>query len=322
MFRGLSAAALICLAVATTAEAQRPDMPPQSIDGPDLDLLPVAQAAAIELPPGFELDQVAAVAIGPHEELFVLNRGVDALLEFGADGRLVRAFARGLFERAHGLYIDASGAFWIADVGAHTVVKLDTDGAVLLTLGTPGQAGEWAIGERTGSFDQPTDVAIGPDGSIFVTQGHNAGEPRVLKFDSSSGRLLRSWGGRGTAPWQFAVAHSVAVDADGQVYVADRENRRILVFDADGGFRKGWLYRGMACSLHLASDGYIYMVTGFDGQVVKLDRNGLVVGTAGRPGSGLGEFGEAHDIAVMDNGAVFVADVVNRRLQKFVPRLR
>jgi DNA-binding beta-propeller fold protein YncE len=285
---------------AAVAAAQRPDIPPQAIAGPALGVVAVEQAQAIELPADLELGQVASVAVDGRGHLFVLHRGPQALLEFDTEGRFVRGFGAGLFQRAHSLTIDADGNFWITDVAAHSVTKLDAEGRVLMTLAHP--------------FEEPTDVAVAPDGSLFVTQGHTRGEPKVLKF-GADGTLLTSWGGRGTLPWQLAVAHSIAIGDDGLVYVADRENRRIQVFDLDGEFVKGWVYKGMACSLTLAN-GRIYMTTGFDGQIVVLDMNGRVQSVTGRPGAGLGEYGEAHDIAVTPSGDLYIADVVNRRLQK------
>lgn len=300
---------------ASAALAQRPSIPPQAIAGPLLDVRAVEQSEALDLPAGMELDQVASVAFDSRGHLFVLHRGEQPLLEFEDDGTFVRAFGEGLFQRAHGLTLDPNGGFWVTDVAAHTVMRLDADGNVLMTLGTPGESGIWneANGDRV--FDQPNDVALGPDGSVFVSQGHSRGEPMVLRFDAN-GRLLRSWGGRGTHPWEFAVAHSIVIDDTGLLYVADRENRRIQVYDLDGNFIKGWVYRGMACSLTLGADGNLYMTTGFDGQIVKLDRDGRVLGVTGRPGEGLNEYGEAHDIAVAPSGDIYVADVVNRRLQK------
>jgi len=297
------------------APAQPPPIPPQAITGPVLAVRAVADSEALALPAGMELGQVASVAFGPGGHLFVLHRGEQPLLEFEADGTFIRAFGGGLFRRAHGLTLAADGSFWVTDVSAHTVMHLDRDGRVLVTLGTPGESGVWdeATGEHR--FDEPNDVAIGPDGSIFVSQGHSRGEPKILKFDRN-GRLLTSWGGRGTYPWEFAVAHSIVIDDAGLLYAADRENRRIQVYDLDGNFLKGWVYRGMACSLTLGADGNIYMTTGFDGQIVKLDRDGRILGVTGRPGNGQNEYGEAHDIAVSPSGDIYVADVVNRRLQK------
>lgn len=310
--------AIAAAAAASIAAAQRPSIPPQAIAGPPLALEALEPGKGIELPADLELGQVASAAFDARGHLYVLNRGEQSLLELDADGHFVRAFAEALFERAHSLTIDRAGHFWVTDVSGQTVVELDTDGGVLMTLGTRGEAGEWDEAADLHRFDEPTDVAIGPDGSIFVSQGHGRGEPRVLKFDAS-GRFVKSWGGRGSLPWQFAVAHSLAIDA-GLVYVADRENRRILVFDLEGEFVKGWLYRGMACSLTFGPDGRIFMTTGFDGQLVELDRDGHVLGVTGRPGEGTNEYGEAHDLAVGSDGSVWIADVVNRRLQKLVLR--
>jgi sugar lactone lactonase YvrE len=312
-------AACAALVADSAALAQRPDIPPQAIVAPDLGYVPIEPSAAVHVPDGFEFSQVAAVDFDTRGHLFVLNRGDEALLEFDASGNFVRSLGQVLFDRAHGLHIDDEGNFWVTDVGAHTVMKLNARGDVLMTLGTAGRSGIWDETAGSRLFDEPTDVAVAPNGDFFVTQGHGRGDPRVLKF-SPSGRFLTSWGGRGTHPWQFVVAHSIAIGADGLVYVADRENRRVLVFNLDGEFVKGWLYRGMACGLDLADDGSIFMATGFDGQIVKLAPDGVVLGVTGRPGERIGEYGEAHDLAVSPRGEIFVADVVNRRLQKLVER--
>lgn len=299
--------------------SQRPSIPPQAVPGPDLGYRPVAVDMAFEFPAGRGFDSVAAVDIDSQGHLFVLHRADEALMEFDQNGSFIRAFGEGLFSRSHGLRIDRDDNLWVTDVADHVVMKLDPDGDVLLTLGTRGEAGEWNEAAGLHLFNQPTDVAISSDGNIFVTQGHGPdAEPRVLKFDAD-GNFITSWGGRGILPWQFEVAHSLVIDDD-FVYVADRENRRIQVFDLDGNFVKGWLYPGMACGLYLSADGYLYMATGFDAQIVKLDLNGVVLGVTGQSGEGLGEYGEAHYLAVDSQENIYVADVVNRRVQKLIKR--
>ena len=120
---------------------------------------------------------------------------------------------------------------------AHVVMKLNRQGEILLTLGTEGEAGEW--NEATGShhFNQPNNLAIGRNGDVFVVQGHtpegDGGDPRVFKFDEN-GKFIKTWGGRGSEPGKFIAAHGIAIDAQGLLWVADRENQRIQIFDQDG----------------------------------------------------------------------------------------
>jgi DNA-binding beta-propeller fold protein YncE len=265
-----------------------------------------------------EFASVASVEIDDEGHIFVLHRADPPILEFDQDGNFIRAFGDGLFRRSHVLRIDDEGNFWATDFSDHIVMKLDRDGSVLMTLGTRGESGAWDEEAGTRLFNQPNDVAISSDGSIFVAQGHVPGaDPRILKFDSD-GSFVKSWGGRGALPWQFEVAHTIVIDDEDQVYVGDREGRRILVFDTDGNFLKGWVYQGMACALYLTDDGHIYMATGFDGQIVKLDMDGRVLGVTGQPGEGDNQYGEAHYLAVSADEEIYVADVLNRRVQKLV----
>jgi DNA-binding beta-propeller fold protein YncE len=204
-------------------------------------------------------------------------------------------------------------------VGGHVVVKLSREGETLLTLGTKGEAGTWDEGAGSHKLNQPNDVAIGPNGDVFVVQGHTpgpGGDARVLKFDRA-GRFIKSWGGKGGAPGQFQVAHGIDIDADGFVWVADRENQRVQVFTQDGAFVKELAYAGLPCDLDIGRNA-IHMVNGFAGQVVELDLDGQVRAALGRPGTGPGEFGEAHMLAVSPRDEIFVADSVNAALFKFV----
>jgi len=312
----------LVLWVSGPAAAQPPSNPalliPQT--APALDYAPVPNF--LSLPSGTTMGAPASVAFDAGGHMWVLTRGPQPLFEFDAGGAFVRAFGDDLhFTRTHGLRFDRDGNIWVTDVGSHIVVKLNRQGQVLLTLGVKGEAGAWD--EATGSrrLNQPNDVAFGRGGEIFVVQGHTpgaSGDARVLKFDAS-GRFIKSWGGKGKAPGQFEVAHGIAIDAKGLLWVMDRENQRIQIFDADGVFVKELKYAGLPCAIDIGKQ-YIYMVNGFAGQVLRLDLNGAVLAAMGKPGKGPGEYGEAHFITVSPDGDLYVADSVNATLQKFTQK--
>jgi DNA-binding beta-propeller fold protein YncE len=313
--------AALVLGTGGPAAAQRPSDPsllvPQT--APELDYVAVADALA--LPSGTTMGAPAAVAFDSKGHLWVLNRGPQPLFEFDAKGTFIRAFGDGLFTRTHGLRFDRDGNLWVSDVGSHIVVKLSPQGQVLLTLGVKGEPGAWDEAAGTRRLNQPNDVAFTSDGAMFVVQGHTPGalgDPRVLKFDRN-GRFVKSWGGKGKEPGRFEVAHGIAIDAKGLLWVADRENQRIQIFDEDGTFVREIKYAGLPCALDIGSQ-YIYMVNGFAGQVLRLDLSGAVQAATGKPGKGVGEFGEAHFITVSPGGELYVADSVNSTLQKFVKR--
>jgi sugar lactone lactonase YvrE len=309
----------LTLSAPAAAVAQRPSDPallvPQT--APALDY--VAVANPLPVPAGTNMGAAASVAFDSRGHLIVLSRGPQPLTEFDADGKFIRSFGDGLFTRSHGLRIDKDGNIWATDVGAHVVYKLSPQGQVLLTLGTKGQKGEW--NSTTHLLNEPNDLAIGSSGDIFVVQGHTPGpmgDPRVLKFDKN-GTFIKSWGGKGKEPGKFDVAHGIAIDGKGLLWVMDRENQRIQIFDADGKFIRELKYAGLPCSLAIG-DQYIYMVNGFAGQLLRLDLQGKVLAATGKPGTGLGEFGEAHFIAVSPRGEIYVADSVNAAVQKFVKK--
>ena len=316
-----AATGLLLLLLAGPALAQRPSDPALLVpqDAPALDYVPAPSTAA--LPDGVTMGPTAAVAFDASGHLWVLTRGPVAFFEFDQKGGYVRSFGEGLFTRAHGLRIDREGNLWAGDVGAHTVRKFSRDGQVLLTIGTAGEAGEWNEAAGSHKLNQPNDVAVADNGDIFIVQGHTPGprgDARVLKFDKT-GRFLAAWGAKGTAPGLFEVAHGIAIDAKGLLWVADRENQRIQVFDQKGTFVREMKYAGLPCAMDIGRQ-YVYMVNGFAGQVVRMDLDGKVLAVAGRPGKGPGEFGEAHFIAVSPSQELYVADSVNGALVKFVKR--
>jgi sugar lactone lactonase YvrE len=309
------------LLASASAVAQRPSDPALMVPQTAPLLEYVAVPNPIPVPAGTTMGAAAAVAFDSKGHLFVLTRGAQAFFEFDPNGTFIRAFGEGLFTRSHGLRIDTDGNLWATDVGGHVVVKLNPQGQVLLTLGTKGEAGEWNEANQSHRLNQPNDVAIARSGDIFVVQGHTPGamgDPRVLKFDKS-GKFIRSWGGKGKGPGQFDVAHGIAIDAKGLLWVADRENQRIQIFDADGKYIRELKYAGLPCSLAIG-DQYIYMVNGFAGQLLRLDLQGKVLAATGKVGTGVGEFGEAHFVAVSPKGEIYVADSVNAAVQKFVKK--
>jgi DNA-binding beta-propeller fold protein YncE len=176
------------------------------------------------------------------------------------------------------------------------------------------------------AFRKPTDVAFTPRGEVYVADGY--GNARVARF-SPDGRFLGEWGGRGRAPGRFRTPHGVAIDDGGRVYVADRGNARIQVFDLQGHFITAWRgpELGRPWGIAFGPDRCLYVVDGGDqdaerprGRILKLDRDGHILETWGTYGLGPGQIADGHDIAVGPDGSVYVVDVGGRRVQKFRPR--
>jgi sugar lactone lactonase YvrE len=277
---------------------------------PDLGYVEVANP--LRVPTGMVLGAPASVAFDKGGHLWILYRGAHPLVEFDSDGKFLRTFGEGLFVLPHGLKFDEQGNIWATDVVGHVVYKLSPRGRILQELGTKGQAGR---------INEPNDVAVNRRGDVFVAQGHTpgaSGDARVVKFDRT-GKFITSWGGKGSGPGKFQVAHGIAIDAQGRVWVADRENQRIQIFDQDGNFVREMKYAGLPCSLQIG-DRYIYMANGYAGQVLRLDLDGKVLAVTGQVGWGPGEFGETHAIAVSPKGEIWVADSIHATVHKLVKK--
>ena len=313
-------ATLVAVLLAAPLAAQRPSDPALLVPevAPELDY--VVAPTAVTLPAGVTMGATAAVAFDAKGHIWVLARGETTFFEFDENGTYLRSFGERM-TRAHGLRIDREGNLWATDVGAHTVMKVSPQGQVLMTLGTKGQAGMWDEAAGTRLFNQPNDIAIAPNGDVFVIQGHTpgpGGDARVIKFDRT-GKYLTQWGGKGNGPGQFQVAHGAAIDAKGLLWVVDRENQRIQVFDQNGKYVREMKYAGLPCAVDIGKQ-YVYMVNGFAGQLLRLDLNGKVLAALGKPGKGPGEFGEAHFMAVSPKDEIYVADSVNGALVKFIKK--
>jgi hypothetical protein len=186
------------------------------------------------LPDGWNLTDVASVAVDSKDRVYVFNRGAHPMVVLDRAGNFITSWGEGLFSRAHGLHIDADDNLYCTDDGDHTVRKCSTDGKVLLTIGIPNKPAPFMSGEP---FHRCTHTALSPKGEIYVSDGY--GNACVHKY-TPDGRLLKTWGEPGTDPGQFNIVHNIATDADGFVYVADRENHRVQVFDGNGKYETQW----------------------------------------------------------------------------------
>jgi sugar lactone lactonase YvrE len=209
-----------------------------------------------QLPAGFEWGSVISVDPDSDGNLWVFHRAEPPLLKFDVEGRLLKRIGEGMFVQPHGLHIDRDGNLWATDAQAkdgkgQQVFKFSRDGRVLMTLGTAGLAGE-----GPNAFNGPTDVAIGANGDIFVTDGHV--NNRVVKF-SKDGKFLLSWGKKGSGPGEFNLPHTIALDSKGRVFVGDRENSRIQIFDQNGRYLEEWKQFGRPSGIYIANDDTIYV---------------------------------------------------------------
>jgi DNA-binding beta-propeller fold protein YncE len=265
-----------------------------------------------QLPADLQLGAVSAVATDAADRVYVFHRGKHPIVVFDRAGRYLRSWGDGQIHTAHGLRIDRAGHVWVTDIGNHLVMKFRADGELLLTLGKKGESG--ATPDR---FNKPTDVAITSAGEIYVADGY--GNARVVKF-SPTGKFLRQWGRKGTDPGEFNLPHAICLDDRGRVYVGDRENDRVQVFDPDGRFLAQWRASGAPFGLFLAPGGRLFVADGRAHWVRVLDAHGEVLGRWGARGSAPGQFLVPHGICVDGHGAVYVAEIDGRRVQKFVAR--
>jgi uncharacterized sulfatase len=263
-----------------------------------------------KLPDEIKLGSVSAVATDSADRVYVFHRGKHPILVFDRDGKFLRSWGDDLVKTAHGLRIDHENNVWVTDIGNHQVLKFDAEGKLLLTLGKKGDPGD-----APDRFNKPTDVAVAPTGEFYVSDGY--GNARVLKF-SKEGKFLKEWGKKGTGEGEFNLPHAICLDAKGRVYVGDRENNRVQVFDGEGKFLAVFKESGAPYGLFL-SEGRLFVADGRAHWVKVLDLEGKVLGRWGEKGSGPSQFNVPHMLAVDSRGAVYVAEVDGRRVQKFAP---
>jgi DNA-binding beta-propeller fold protein YncE len=270
-----------------------------------------------KLPEGWALKEVADVAVDAQDRVYVFNRGEHPMVILEPDGTFVGSWGEGLFTRPHGLTVGPDGALYCADDGGHCIYKCSLDGQVWMTIGTPGEPAPRLSGRP---FNQPTKVAFDPKtGDLYISDGY--GNARVHKY-SAEGEHLFSWGDFGTDPGQFNLVHSIATDAEGRVYVADRESHRVQIFDDGGGYLGQWNNLHRPCGLHIQGDlayigqlpthlavnatypnlGACVTIHNLSGQ--RLARLGDV-----RPGEEPGQFTAPHGLAIDSRGDIYVGEV-------------
>ncbi len=293
---------------------------PRVIHVPDAPVLPyVAVDHPLTVPPEVTMGVIASVAINSKGHVFLYQRMPVPVLEFDETGRFVRSLREGTQTRAHSIRIDASDNIWLVDSADATVTKLSPQGIELMTLGTKGVSGRGSEAAAKPLFNVPSDVAIATNGDIFVSQDEGGGpDPRVIHFDAR-GTFVNTWS-LAYADGTRSNPHSIEVDRNGLVYVADREVMRIRIFRADGTPVRELQMPTQMCGLFFDRQGRLWAATGFDGQVMQINPDGSVAGFAGKAGTGPGEMSEAHMLAVAPDGAVYVTDTVGRKIEKFVKR--
>jgi DNA-binding beta-propeller fold protein YncE len=326
----------------------------------------------LKLPRDLHFGEVTGVAVNSKGHVFVLSRGnttgpayaaaATQLLEFDGDGKFVREIGKNLYAWSfgHTVRVDSRDNIWVTDKGSDMVVKFNPQGRAAMVFGRKQEASDEETGPlkhpspprpaEDGRFRQVTDVTWDPAGNTYISDGYI--NSRVAKIDSN-GNWLKSWGDRGNKPGEFNTPHSIAADATGNIYVADRGNRRIQVFDGDG-----TLLRQMRIDVPYdpaarpaignrpdfakleASGGALTMAPGapwalcitpgpnqvlfasdaYPGRVYKLSLEGKVLGVFGESGKQLKQFGWIHEIACPSENLLYVAELLNWRVQKLILR--
>jgi DNA-binding beta-propeller fold protein YncE len=193
---------------------------------------------------GDTLGYPTAVAQDRSGLLYILHRGedTDPVLVVNPDGRVIRSWGKGLFKIPHSIRIDPGGNIWTVDAASSTLMKFTPDGRKLMEIAVGGQP---AVAS---GFSGTTDVAFGPDGRLFISDGY--GNARILEY-TADGRRVREWGSPGSGPGQFQQPHGIAVDSRGVIYVADRRNGRVQRFNLDGKYLGEWTHLGMVTTVAL-----------------------------------------------------------------------
>ena len=299
------------------------------------DGLAVVDPAWPEKPDSITWGALSGVTVDGQDQVYVFNRSEPTVQVYSAEGKPIRCWSTGNPKGTHHIKLDPDGNVWITDFRNHVVEKYSPEGKRLLTLGEAGKPGC-----DEGHFNGPTDMAFLPSGDVFISDGY--GNRRVVQFDKQ-GRFVKAWGEEGTGPGQFALPHAIAVDSKLRLYVADRNNARVQVFDTDGKLLAVWDDLLMPWGFAVTADDEIWVcgstrvrqpdesgwiITPPVGQLlVKYDTDGTALlrvplEMPAATGSKPGDVDWVHCIGVDSRGRVYLGDIQGKRVQRYLIRER
>jgi hypothetical protein len=337
----------VLLTLAFTQEKKESKTPaPEKAEAPLPDYPKVNVATWYEVDPDwpkkpaeFEWAAVPGIAVDAQDQVYVFTRAKPPVQVYASDGSFVRAWGEDDIETAHHLKIDRDGAVWVADIGLHVVRKFTPEGKLLMTIGTPGTWGE----DKT-HLNQPTDMVIAPSGDIFVSDGY--GNSRIVHFDRD-GKFIKAWGTLGTGAGEFSLPHAIAMDSGGRLYIADRNNVRVQIYDQGGRLVDSWQNLvvpwgfwvtekdeiwvcGSSPSTWSAHPDYPGAPLGCppkDQLFARFDTTGKVKqlwtlpkGVDGKEQPG--DVNWVHALAADSKGNLYAGDIIGKRAQKFVKKRR
>ena len=254
-------------------------------------------------------------AVNSRDEVHIFSRGDHPLTIWDTDGNFISSWGEGTFSaNPHGIYIAPDDNVWLVDRDYHIITEYSPDGKPLGTLGNKLEPSPTFGGQP---FNMPSGIAIAPSGELFASDGY--GSRRVHKF-SAEGELLLSWGVPGTGPGEFALLHNIWVDTNSRVFVCDRENNRIQIFDDQGNFLEQWTDLQSPGDLWIRDD-IVYVVEQFGGSGVSIwTHDGtLITRWRGSEGPGEGTLVGGHGICVDSQGSIYVTEIgQGERVSKFV----